>query len=272
MSGLPKRIISAVVALIIFSLNYYYFGRDGLLIAGGLIFALGAFEFSQIVFSKDTYRRLKFLFLSFSFLLLILTIVSPPTLMAFWGVAVSSFIASCLWTLRNKVDNEKLLSILAVAVLGFVYCSLLPTFILRLLFLKDGVDWFVLLVAIVFAGDTFAFFGGILFGKSKLMPSLSPGKTIAGAVSGIVASGIAGLLVGHFLLSEYSLALIVITSVLASILAQNGDLFESLLKRVAGVKDSGKIMPGHGGVLDRLDGVYFAAPLIFCVAQYFYSV
>lgn len=270
MTALPKRVISALIALAVLFATYYFFKRNGLVVVGGLVFAGGAYEFSKIAFSKANFKSLKFLFLIYSILLLVMTMLSPPTLISFWGTAIAFFITSSLWTLRGRLENEQLLSTLALAVLGFVYCSLLPTFILKILFLEHGVAWFTLLIAVVFSGDTFAYFGGIWFGRSKLMPSLSPGKTIAGAIAGGIGSLIAGALVGHFMLSSFPLGAILFSSLLASVLAQNGDLFESLIKRVADVKDSGKIMPGHGGILDRLDGVYFAAPLIFGTAEALY--
>ena len=269
MNSLAKRVISAVIALTLLVFTHYFFAREGLLILGGLIFGGGAYEYSKMAFTKAP-GRFHVLFLSSAFILLIITISAISLSTSLWAIAATTFISCSLWSLRGKVANDQLLNTVALATLGLLYCALLPTFILRLLSLPDGLAWFALLVAVVFSGDTFAYFGGISFGKNKLMPTLSPGKTIAGAVSGLAGSAVAGVLIGHFYLSAHPLWAIVLCSILASVLAQNGDLLESLIKRVADVKDSGRIMPGHGGILDRLDGVYFAAPLIFAVADYLY--
>jgi phosphatidate cytidylyltransferase len=121
---------------------------------------------------------------------------------------------------------------------------------------------------IVFAGDVCAYFGGNFFGKHKLLPNISPNKTVEGSLSGILGSLVAGCIYAHFFLPQSTPLIIAATSTLAAILAQMGDLFESLVKRVADVKDSGRIMPGHGGILDRIDGVYFAAPLVYAVSQW----
>jgi len=158
---------------------------------------------------------------------------------------------------------------ISLAALGFIYCAMLPSFALTMLRLPLGHIWFLLLIACVFAGDIFAYFGGIWFGKEKLMPDLSPNKTRAGAIAGLLGSMLIALLIQHFWLTIMPVWAAIVLAVFTAVLAQNGDLFESLIKRVSDVKDSGSIMPGHGGILDRLDGVYFAAPLIYAAAEYF---
>ena len=138
---------------------------------------------------------------------------------------------------------------------------------IKTLFLPQGSIWLLTLLLVVFAGDTFAYFGGKWLGHQKLMPSLSPQKTVAGSVLGLVGSGLAGLVIHFTLLESYPLLFLIPASLLSGITAQSGDLFMSLVKRIADVKDSGNIMPGHGGLLDRADGVYFAAPIIFAAAK-----
>lgn len=122
----------------------------------------------------------------------------------------------------------------------------------------DGVLW---MLVIVWAGDIAAYFVGLLVGRHKMSPKVSPGKSWEGAAAGLAAGAFAGLLAGPvFGLGPLgAIALGAITS----IAAQGGDLFESALKRRAGVKDSGGLLPGHGGVLDRFDAVFFAAPVAY---------
>ena len=120
---------------------------------------------------------------------------------------------------------------------------------------------FTLMIA-VWAGDTFAYFGGRLLGRHKMAPATSPGKTWEGFVFGTVATvfvAFVALYKQHFLTIPQSIALGVVLAVAAPL----GDLFESLLKRDAGVKDSGSLLGGHGGMLDRLDAFFFAAPAAF---------
>ncbi|MEO0335795.1 MAG: phosphatidate cytidylyltransferase, partial [Pseudomonadota bacterium] len=133
----------------------------------------------------------------------------------------------------------------------------------------DGVNWLVALMFVVFVGDTGAYFGGKLFGKKKLMPSISPKKTVEGAISGALCSSLFGACYFHFVIPNVPLWVSALSCLLIALVAQCGDLFVSLIKRVAEVKDSGRIMPGHGGFLDRLDGVYIACPLIYGLSTLF---
>jgi phosphatidate cytidylyltransferase len=131
-----------------------------------------------------------------------------------------------------------------------------------MLILRHGPHGFGLALwtlAIVWATDIGAYFTGRYFGGPKLAPAISPGKTWAGLVGGAVAAGVIGPLIASH--AHLPIACFILGAPLG-LLAQGGDLFESWLKRVAGVKDSGSILPGHGGVLDRLDGVVPVATLM----------
>jgi phosphatidate cytidylyltransferase len=116
--------------------------------------------------------------------------------------------------------------------------------------------------------DTAAYFGGRAWGRRKLIPSVSPGKTVAGAVSGVVGTIMLGAVYGRFVLHgmfgmDLSLVGGALGGAIISVVAQIGDLSESLLKREAGVKDSGALLPGHGGVFDRFDSLLFAFPVAY---------
>lgn len=137
---------------------------------------------------------------------------------------------------------------------------------LALIRLRDVGPWFVLAVmAVIWTADIVAYFGGRAFGRNKLAPAISPGKTWEGAVFGVLGSLIYGGLVYAFCLPQVpgvltwviALGLVGVLAVLSIV----GDLFESLLKRQAGVKDSSGLLPGHGGVLDRIDGLLPTLPL-----------
>ncbi len=111
------------------------------------------------------------------------------------------------------------------------------------------------------ASDTFAYFVGTYFGKHKLCPTISPGKTIEGALGGLIGSMIGIVLLGTVF--KLSIVHCTIMGLLVGIVAPIGDLVESAIKRFAGVKDSGRILPGHGGILDRFDSILFAVPAIY---------
>jgi phosphatidate cytidylyltransferase len=177
-----------------------------------------------------------------------------------------------IWVSREKMSNEALLQSLALGSAGMLYCVVLPSFAARTLFLSHGIQWFYALLIIVFCGDTAAYFGGAFLGHTKLRPSLSPKKTIEGAIAGTIGSVVSGMTFGYFLLPHIPLLVLFLLTIVMSFVAQSGDLFASLVKRVGHVKDSGHIMPGHGGVLDRFDGVFFAAPILFAVAAVFEKI
>lgn len=121
------------------------------------------------------------------------------------------------------------------------------------------------LFAVVWATDIFAYFVGRAVGGPKLAPSISPGKTWSGAIGGAVFAIVAGALVAHYAGSTWGIGAIVAVALLLSVISQAGDLFESRLKRLFSVKDSSQLIPGHGGVMDRVDGLAAAAFALFVV-------
>ena len=146
--------------------------------------------------------------------------------------------------------------------LGILYVCLPLCLLLDLKETGKETAWIFFVLAVVFAGDTGAFYAGRLLGRHKLYPGISPGKTWEGSVGGLVASVLAALPFFLFTrISESVLPLIGLAACLA-VAGQVGDLAESMMKRVHGVKDSGKTLPGHGGVLDRIDGLLFAIPVL----------
>ena len=122
--------------------------------------------------------------------------------------------------------------------------------------------WMLFPMFVVFAGDTGAYFAGRAFGRHKLAPVLSPKKTWEGAIGGAIASVGGGFLCQALLLPDLAAWQVVVLALPAAVLGQVGDLCESALKRSTGVKDSGRILYGHGGMLDRVDGLIFAAPYL----------
>jgi phosphatidate cytidylyltransferase len=141
---------------------------------------------------------------------------------------------------------------------GFYIGLLLPHWVL-LFQHGDGRAWVFFVLFVIMAGDTSAYFIGRRFGSKKLAPELSPAKTVEGAwgyVAGSVVGGIAGMWIFSMQISVWESAFV---SVVLSVLGQTGDLFESWIKRVFAVKDSGTLLPGHGGLLDRLDSLIFPA-------------
>lgn len=148
-------------------------------------------------------------------------------------------------------------------ILGVVYIALPLSMLVLIRLDPHGIAWIILLLAIVFVGDTCAFHVGSHYGRRKLCPSISPGKTVEGALGGLAGNLVAGSVVKAFWLPQLAWPDSLVFFVLAGVAGQAGDLFESRFKRLANVKDSGSFLPGHGGILDRIDALLFASPVAY---------
>lgn len=158
-------------------------------------------------------------------------------------------------------SSEQRYSRLGWTLVGVVYLGyFLPHFVL-LYRSPHGREWVSFILLVIMTGDMAAYFVGRTLGKNKLSPGISPGKTVEGALGGAAASVLVGLLGGGFLLPAISAVEALLLSFCLSLVGQTGDLFESWIKRAFSVKDSGAILPGHGGLLDRVDSLIFPAVL-----------
>jgi len=179
----------------------------------------------------------------------------------------SAVILSLIGLLAHR-QKEGVFTSWAWTIAGILYIGWLLSYLVALKGLDNGRSWMFFVLFTTWASDTAAFVIGKKLGRHKLAPNISPGKTWEGALGGILGASIASIL--FFTPTPFHLPLIywqaVSLSVLVSILGQFGDLIESLLKRNMGVKDSGKLMPGHGGILDRMDSILFAGTVVYYYA------
>jgi len=253
----------------------------GVIYAGGWLLAvvvtllavLCTLEFYKLTETKSV-RPLTALGAAFAGLLVLLAALEPtagPDAAGFGTAIVVALLAlatASIWT--RGVAGQPLLA-LSTTFTGAVYCGAAMSFALFLRYLPDhagpwhGAALLLAPIVITWASDTSAYFVGRAFGTRKLIPSVSPGKTVQGAMGALV--GALAVAVGYsFVLAEFptyrvSITEAAILGLLVSVTAQVGDLVESLLKRDAGVKDSGRLLPGHGGALDRFDSMLFTLPL-----------
>ncbi len=186
-----------------------------------------------------------------------------------FGAAVAlSISAGLVWTLLGRADFEQGLRDLGLALIGAWYVGvLLPYFIWLQAVDARGPWWVILVVAIGMAGDTGGYVVGHTLGRHKLMPRVSPGKTIEGAIGIVAASLLAGALAKLLILRQLTWPETVLLATVMGVIGQLGDLSESVMKRTFGAKESGWLFPGHGGVLDRIDSLLF--PVVFL---YYYVV
>jgi phosphatidate cytidylyltransferase len=151
--------------------------------------------------------------------------------------------------------------------LAWLYCGLLASTLVGLR-VQGGTAWVVLAFVVTWANDTFAYFAGMLFGKHRLYEKVSPKKTWEGFAGGAAGSVVGALVIRSTMLPELPVPLAVLLGAGAAVLGPMGDFTESLLKRAAGVKDSGKLIPGHGGLLDRIDALLFVVPWVYLFVRW----
>jgi phosphatidate cytidylyltransferase len=146
---------------------------------------------------------------------------------------------------------------------GLFYIGFLGAHLSLLRFLPNGAEWLIVASVITASSDTGAYFTGKRFGKRKLCPNISPNKTVEGAVGGILSGVIGATLCASLLLPDVQLLFLLIASAFLVVIGIAGDLTESILKRGTGTKDSGTLLAGHGGILDRVDSLLFVAPVLY---------
>lgn len=177
-------------------------------------------------------------------------------------IVVISYFLICVLVAGYR-DN--VIKVVGVRFFGVLYVALLFSHFITLRLVPDGNRWLLFALAIVWSGDTGAYYGGRAWGKKKLSPVISPNKTVEGALAGLVASMCVGLILVRVfgLDNDISVILTLFLALIAGVAGIFGDLTESYIKRWAGVKDSGKLIPGHGGLLDRVDSVLFSVPVVY---------
>lgn len=199
-----------------------------------------------------------------------------------WGAYMNRFEVIVLMVLLNLIvsgmaslwlfrTDSSAPIVLSKQVLGLVYIPLFLSFLVLIRNGTDGTFWVFSLIVIVFLGDSGAYFVGSGFGKHKLSPKISPGKTIEGSIAGLVTSVVAGLIIKLLFFPNLPWGMDILFFLVIGIFAQIGDLFESEIKRYASVKDSGEVLPGHGGFLDRVDALMFVAPVAYYFIQYVFQ-
>jgi phosphatidate cytidylyltransferase len=273
-----KRILTALVALpillyTVWSLTPYFFV---VLTAGAIVVAL--VEFYSIAAkagckpqSESGYAAALIVIASFVF--------DEPVL------TVAALAALVIWSLGAAIlrpDNLKTaLSSVSATVFGVIYVALLAACLIGVRMIPDSATktlvphlaskMLTMFFAIVMLTDTGAYYTGRTLGRHKLAPRVSPGKTIEGAIGGFVTAVVAGFLCKLTFFPEIPIAHAMALGAALGVIGQFGDLAESLLKRGANVKDSGTLLPGHGGMLDRVDSLLFCAPVLYFYSRLFVS-
>ena len=252
-----KRLVIALILLPVLYCYVMYLPPAYFLFLLTVFMTIGLAEFYALYRIKGL---LLYSGLIWGALLLIVSFAAPDF---FLQTLLFAALATMTVRLFMKRDPAGSLSAVSASVFGLLYMPGLLSFQLSLF--KAGPAWIVLLYATVWAADSMAYYAGKSIGKRKLYPEISPNKTVEGAIGSVIGGMIGAALIQATLLQQLSFAQTVIIGAAIGFSTIIGDLVESMFKRDAGVKDSSHIVPGHGGVLDKLDGVTFAGPVFYWV-------
>ena len=257
---LKTRVITAILLAIGFLFALFFISKMAWICLTFFATMIGIWEWSKLI---KLNKNQTYIYLIVATLVGLILMLTEKTSLAIYHdkfIIILLSISTFFWTLLAPIwliSRKKIITKFAMSILGL---SLLLATWVALIGLKYISPWLLLSVLVaVWLADSAAYFVGKRFGRHKLAPEVSPGKTWEGVAGAMLAATLYGLLLSNYMhISHWiivGLWLIVILSIL-------GDLFESLLKRQAGVKDSSHLLPGHGGVLDRIDGLISTLPIV----------
>lgn len=261
--GLVRRLLSTLILLPLFvwmvvSGPVWLFGVI-MVLAG----ALGQWEFTGM-FERAGVRTFRVLGLVGGSLVTASFALPVSERAAFTAVLLGLFTVGLLRPRENRPVWEPV----AVTLFGICYVNWLLGYTFWLRDLEAGREWILLLVSVTWLGETAAYLVGSTMGRHKLAPTVSPRKTVEGSIAQLVMSVLAALGARATFFPELRLADAVVVGLLLGVVGQAGDLLESAIKRSVGTKDTGQLIPGHGGMLDRADSLLINTPVLFYYATY----
>jgi len=256
-----KRVITGILIALVVGL-VIWFGEPVFTILTSLVAAIAAFEYYRIVKSEHI-QPLTYFGIVFS-VLLVLNANCPPniTLITFPLILVLATIIPLIWMIfRHNKDNSFINW--SWTFTGIIYTGLLLSFYISIRAMDQGMGWVFLVLSCTALCDVFAYFVGSAIGKHALASSVSPGKTWEGSAGGLAASIIFAVILSVCLRLPLNYWQMIIAGIIIGVISQLGDLVESLLKRNMKAKDAGNLLPGHGGILDRIDSHLLIAPVAY---------
>lgn len=266
-----KRVLTAIVFLPILFYLIWNQGPLPFVILATNAIVLGVYEFSSLA---GPYTDWKSRALSLIAAASICVAAYCGQMQWLSGIVALLVIGELILKLWSEPDLQRVLPTSAIPVFGVLYVAGLGAFIISLRMIESEIPMLAaklltLFFVIVFAGDTFAYYTGRTIGRHKLVPHVSPGKTVEGAIGGLFGNALAAVIAHFTFFPELPLAHAIPLGIVMGVFGILGDLAESTLKRGAHIKDAGKLIPGHGGVLDRLDSMVFNAPILYYYSQSF---
>ncbi len=255
-----KRWVTGII-LVAAILVIILLGSVEILAAAITLFIIGGvWEYNNIVLGKGFHKE-KIESLIFAFVIPLTALFgSNQTMIAILAFCIMVVFILFLWSVKESTFD---IMTVAKVIFGIMYIPFLMSHFILLRKMPVGELWVLFVLVLAFVGDTAALYIGKYFGKNKLITLVSPGKTVEGTIALVFGSVIACLIYSYFFLPEISLIHILIISFIGSIIGQLGDLCESAIKRNYGHKDSSALLPGHGGLLDRMDCLVFIVPFVY---------
>jgi phosphatidate cytidylyltransferase len=267
-SELKKRILTGTVGGI-FLLALILIGEKFGIFLFASILSLGlVFEFTEMTYSLFDKIEKRYVLLSITWLIALCSFLMPQLDYSILIFSFMSLFAYYLMTAKRFEEAHFIIHFreLAFSIFGLIYLVFIPQYLSKIAELPQGIHWALLFLVIVWSGDTGAYFAGLKYGRRKLYPSISPKKTVEGLMGGLGTGLAMSILCRILFFRHLPIAGVVLIPIFVGIVAQLGDLCESFLKRSFQKKDSGAILPGHGGLLDRFDSVIFSLPIMYgCV-------
>ncbi len=254
-----KRIITGTAAMGCWLLLIYLNSFHLFWLVFGFIATIGLNEYFNMVL-KDEGPGFHLLFLGCGILPLLASFFNRIDLLSAALVTGFTILCAIIIFFRAAADPFKLL---LFSSFGVLYCGYMAAHIIMIMGLENGAVWLLFLSAVTVASDTGAYFVGKSWGCHKLCPLISPKKTIEGFIGGIIWGTGAATLIAWWLLPSVNIYSAALGAVILTCLGVLGDLTESIIKRAMKVKDSGSILPGHGGILDRSDSLLLTAPIFY---------
>jgi phosphatidate cytidylyltransferase len=264
-----KRITSAVIILPPLLLFLYYAPKELFLVFVLVLVTLSLREYFHMLAPVQIPVCPKMSYIAAAALVVVAHFGGEPYLAE--GFSFGMILLTLSVILPTRYGTQRF-SALLQSLFGIVFIGWGLSYLVLLRNLPEGKWYIFFLCLLVWIGDSAAMYVGHGFGRRKLAPTISPGKTWEGAIGGVVGGVLTAVLSARLLVPHLRLWQSVALGIIISVTAQISDLGESLIKRYAGVKDSGELIPGHGGVLDRIDSVLFVAPTLFYTLDYFSHV
>lgn len=259
------RIVTGILLAIGVSVGIIYLPPAGLKVAIAGLAAICLFEFARLALPKHPTSSPLWLILNGTLLALVFMFGyhHPTTLM----VAIPTVLMlNFLFYLFRAHSLDLVFTQISRSVFGIFYAGLMFSY---LGLLRDqGIAWLFVVLGTTFGADTGAYFAGHLLGRHKLAPRVSPSKTVEGLIGGVAVAVAVAFICKALFTGAFSVQDCLVVGGISGLVGPLGDLSESLIKRSVGVKDSGDLIPGHGGLLDRVDALLFTSPVVYYYAAF----